>query len=134
MTGKSLVRATDEQAASLKALAWGRIAPTRIVRALSRDAFGLDERHDRQSLRRTRGHRAAMSFVAWMPVGFEEARLLNLHTAPRQIGLPRVFMRLSALTAIATSVLRRASLRDFNVSPMTRLWRLIAASALERLL
>src|SRR5271170_6503953 len=51
-------------------------------------------------------------FERWR--GFDHATRTNL-------ALPSLVIRLSDLTAIATSVARRASRRDFNVSPMTRL-------------
>ena len=51
-----------------------------------------------------------------------------------KLACPSSLIRLSDLIAIATSVTRRASSRDFKVSPMTRLYRLIAASTFERLL
>ena len=43
------------------------------------------------------------------------------HATRTNFALPSLVIRLSDLTAIATSVARRASRRDFNVSPMTRL-------------
>ena len=42
-------------------------------------------------------------------------------------------MRLSACTAMATSVARRSSVRERSASPITRFQRPIAASTLERL-
>jgi hypothetical protein len=47
---------------------------------------------------------------------------------------PSSFMRLRDLTAIATSVARRVSWRDFKASRMTRLSQLIAAATIQRLL
>ena len=43
------------------------------------------------------------------------------HATRTNFALPSLVIRLSDLTAIATSVARRASRWDFNVSPMTRL-------------
>jgi len=43
------------------------------------------------------------------------------HATQTNCARPSSFIRLSDLTAIATSVARRASWRHFNVSPMTRL-------------
>ena len=44
-----------------------------------------------------------------------------VYTTRANLACPSSRMRLRDLTAIATSVTRLASLRDFNVSPMTRL-------------
>ena len=49
-------------------------------------------------------------------------------------GRPSASMRFRTLTAIATSVARRWSVRERSASPITRLKRLIAASARARLL
>ena len=64
---------------------------------------------------------------------FAHLPLLRLfHVRRTNLACPSSHMRLSDLTVIATSVIRRASPRDFNVSPTTRLYRLMAASTFER--
>ena len=49
-----------------------------------------------------------------------------------EFGRPRSSMRLSTWPATSTSVARRSSVRERNLSPITRLNRLIAVSARAR--
>ena len=61
------------------------------------------------------------SLVAWRRVGTAFALWLRDHARRMNCAGPSSRIRLSALTAIATSALRRSSARDLRASPMTRL-------------
>ena len=62
-----------------------------------------------------------ISLVAWRRVGTAFALWLRDHARRMNCAGPSSRIRLSALTAIATSALRRSSARDLRASPMTRL-------------
>ena len=72
----------------------------------------------RAALRRTAPVR---SLVAWRHVGTAFTLWLRDHARRMNCAGPSSRIRLSALTAIATSALRRSSARDLRASPMTRL-------------
>jgi|ERR1700735_539774 len=61
------------------------------------------------------------SLVAWRRVGTAFVLWLRDHARRMNCARPSSRIRLSALTAIATSALRRSSARDLRASPMTRL-------------
>src|SRR5271165_4252626 len=60
-------------------------------------------------------------FVAWRLRSASWRRREINYATRTQMACPRSRIRLSDLTAIATSVTRRASSRDFKISPITRL-------------
>src|SRR5271165_1947306 len=60
-------------------------------------------------------------FVAWRLRRARWRRREINYATRTQMACPRSRIRLSDLTAIATSVTRRASSRDFKISPITRL-------------
>ena len=74
-------------------------------------------------------HRHVTHNTCYATCGLVASRLGSAHVSIRRLvyttranlACPSSRMRLRDLTAIATSVTRLASLRDFNVSPMTRL-------------
>ena len=64
---------------------------------------------------------ADRDFVAWRLRSARWRRREINYATRTQMACPRSRIRLSDLTAIATSVTRRASSRDFKISPITRL-------------
>lgn len=64
---------------------------------------------------------ALRDFVAWRLRSAHWRRRGAVYATREQMACPKSRIRLRDLTAIATSVSRRASSRDFSVSPMTRL-------------
>src|SRR5208282_2448624 len=60
-------------------------------------------------------------FVAWRLRRARWRRREINYATRTQMACPRSRIRLSDFTAIATSVTRRASSRDFKISPITRL-------------
>ena len=65
--------------------------------------------------------RVDRDFVAWRLRSARWRRREINYATRTQMACPRSRIRLSDLTAIATSVTRRASSRDFKISPITRL-------------
>ena len=86
------------------------------------DAAGGFARHPR-TLAAWRSHAAlAVGYLVARSLGDAGRHSRGLDYVTRtKLACPSSRMRLSDLTAIATPVTRRASSRDFNVSPMTRL-------------
>ena len=64
---------------------------------------------------------ACGGIVAWRLRRARRIRGTTVYMMRMNLACPSSPMRLSDLTAILTSVTRRASSRDFNASPMTRL-------------
>src|SRR5271165_5058537 len=106
-------------------------APERLVTddlrsygAAARD-LGIEHVHDRGRWKNNRAENSHQptrrDFVAWRLRSARWRRREINYATRTQMACPRSRIRLSDLTAIATSVTRRASSRDFKKSPITRL-------------
>jgi hypothetical protein len=106
--------------------AWGNSGPAAMMpKAVWRAGMDKIETAAISRLRKKLGRdaiRTAVSdFVAWRLRSARWRRRESNYATRTQMACPRSRIRLSDLTAIATSVTRRASSRDFKISPITRL-------------
>jgi transposase len=122
---KPFVKRQKNDAADAEAICEAASRPTmRFV------AVKTEEQQSRAMLFRTRDLlvrqrtqliNALRDFVAWSLRSARWRRREINYATRTQMACPRSRIRLSDLTAIATSVARRASSRDFKISPITRL-------------
>ncbi len=104
----------------------GPILDDDVIRLVSRPASSFNIRSFAEgdfNLRvavRTWGHSSRPCCMEILQDAFGRRRRFD-HATRTNFARPSAFLRLSDLTAIATSVAGRASWRDFSVSPMTRL-------------